>query len=1205
MKDQILLKLSSWLGSRADSADSAVKYVDLTPTDRADIDSGYSDALNYALTNKSIRNIALAGPYGSGKSSVLKTYAAKNPDKYRFLNISLASFKEGDDLKSQASSGAQSQLIERSILQQMLYGADANQLPFSRFKRISTPTRPFLKSMAFVAWCVGAFALFHNKQLLFDPDFSSSTWWLLAAIAVVESAAGAFIVSKLYEASFKVSLKKISLANAEIETSNPSDSSILNRHLDEIIYFFQETDYDVVVIEDLDRFREPEIFVNLREINKLVNDNLRTHGPLKFVYALRDDMFIEGSRAKFFDFIIPIVPVINSYNSLDMMQDRVRSVGFESKIESQFLREVSLFVDDLRLIHNIFNEFVVYYDRLQSDSLDVTKLLAMMVYKNVYPRDFENLHHGRGLLFEICEAKSNFIARARVEVGNRLDDAREELDAIGLETASSVRELIDTYLGRIASEAVTPIYGIVLGEKNVPLNELTDETSFERLLDLTQVEIATHPQYHPQHRRPLGKSFEDIENEVRPDAGYLVRKSRVENAATKKIIAKRTEIRKLEREIAALPNRTLSQLIQGGEVSVHDSVPDISLHEHRLLVYLVDGGYVDENYHLYTSNFYEGRLTRRDRDFLLSIRSNNKPNPNQKIDTPKEVCAHMRESDFHQMYVLNVQLVEYLLANRSQNRKRLAALTSSISANFDDAGEFFTAYFLSGKHTDLLIRQISADWPSFAVRAAESRQASEIVFKILLFVDPEHIVKEMNRDRALTEFISKDSELLASEGEFPRDRYDMLVSLDVRFESLDENELDSAMIEYVYENNLYEISLTNIRYMLERFGAKSLLEDRRLETANYTTVLELGDETIKSYVASNIDLYVDQVFLQIPENASESESTILVLLNSDDLSTKQRESILRSQDHVFERFDGIPSELWTVLLDSGKIRARWQNLVECLEHDDIESESITNFLQQPESLHDIVGQALDNTAIEGDKLRVLTDFILTNDSLSDSIYCGYADWIPYRDLEFPEGVSSAKRSCLARTRTVLLGQASYDSAKSDPELVALLIEESFDEYLQNKEEYPVDDEVLEELFRGKLDQIKKASLVRDLTPHNLNTNSALLSLVAEVLANEDVYFSEFDPGVLASVILGAGKREKSLQILIRAIRVLDKEATMDVLGKMDEPYSEIANYGRRPKLERSELNENLARTLESAGYISSVNVEVDGIRINTHRLQGD
>lgn len=46
---------------------------------------------------------------------------------------------------------------------------------------------------------------------------------------------------------------------------------MLSEHLAEILYFFQETEYDVVIFEDLDRFENKKIFLKLRELNYILN----------------------------------------------------------------------------------------------------------------------------------------------------------------------------------------------------------------------------------------------------------------------------------------------------------------------------------------------------------------------------------------------------------------------------------------------------------------------------------------------------------------------------------------------------------------------------------------------------------------------------------------------------------------------------------------------------------------------------------------------------------------------------------------------------------------------------------------------------------------------------------------------------------------------------------------------------------------------
>jgi len=142
-------------------------FTDLTPIDNADPEGSYSKAISFALKNPRIKNIALTGPYGSGKSSIIRTYEKNN--NYKFLNISLASFNEEDNKSIDKT------LIERSILQQMLYGADANKLPHSRFKRISTPVQPLFKSMLLVSWAIAVDFLYPHRDEIFDFKFYESS----------------------------------------------------------------------------------------------------------------------------------------------------------------------------------------------------------------------------------------------------------------------------------------------------------------------------------------------------------------------------------------------------------------------------------------------------------------------------------------------------------------------------------------------------------------------------------------------------------------------------------------------------------------------------------------------------------------------------------------------------------------------------------------------------------------------------------------------------------------------------------------------------------------------------------------------------------------------------------------------------------------------------------------------------------------------
>jgi hypothetical protein len=292
------------------------KFVNLAPTDKADEGWIYFSALNRALEDPDVYNIALTGPYGSGKSSVIKSFLKRR--RKPALEISLASFlAETDDIDTKVSK----QEIERSILQQMLYGSDANKLPLSRFKRIRAPRRlNWAVSLIILLGCMTLWHLFQNREEILTRDFFRPfdlTNWFNFSVAAFGFAFLWYALHRTYLKSFGVSLKSVSLTDVEITPESAEGESILNRHLDEIIYFFQSTRYDLVIIEDLDRFDNPDIFVTLREINSLVNANFGVKKRVRFLYALRDDIFTNTDRTKFFEFIVPVIPIINHSNSID------------------------------------------------------------------------------------------------------------------------------------------------------------------------------------------------------------------------------------------------------------------------------------------------------------------------------------------------------------------------------------------------------------------------------------------------------------------------------------------------------------------------------------------------------------------------------------------------------------------------------------------------------------------------------------------------------------------------------------------------------------------------------------------------------------------------------------------------------------------------------------------------------------------------
>lgn len=56
--------------------------------------------------------------------------------------------------------------------------------------------------------------------------------------------------------------------------------------------------------------------------------------------------------------------------------------------------DIAPFISDMRILQNIYNEFIVYKEILSTSqelSLSDEQMLAMIVFKNLYPSDFADI----------------------------------------------------------------------------------------------------------------------------------------------------------------------------------------------------------------------------------------------------------------------------------------------------------------------------------------------------------------------------------------------------------------------------------------------------------------------------------------------------------------------------------------------------------------------------------------------------------------------------------------------------------------------------------------------------------------------------------------------------------------------------------------------------------------------------------------------
>ena len=373
-------------------AERKYQFERLTPIDNMDLDV-YEEAIDYVFDNSDIKNVAISGAYSAGKSSVLASYK-KNHSNLRFLHISLAHFKSPDQ---EDETEIKESVLEGKILNQLIHQIPSEKIPQTNFrvkKKVNTKSviRLTIGAVLFLVSTIYFFCFDMWKNYLSSlPDnwfktilTPSTHQYALMVDGVLMVALLSFVVYRLISVQKNKNIfRKLNLNGNEIEIFEESDDSYFDKYLNEVLYLFENADADVIVFEDMDRFNANKIFERLREVNTLANIQLQKESKkvLRFFYLLRDDVFVSKDRTKFFDYIIPVVPVVDSSNSYDQFISHLKRGGIFEKFNESFLQGLSLYIDDMRLLKNIYNEFVVYYNRLILLNLIVIKCLPLSLIK--------------------------------------------------------------------------------------------------------------------------------------------------------------------------------------------------------------------------------------------------------------------------------------------------------------------------------------------------------------------------------------------------------------------------------------------------------------------------------------------------------------------------------------------------------------------------------------------------------------------------------------------------------------------------------------------------------------------------------------------------------------------------------------------------------------------------------------------------------
>lgn len=1228
---------------------SAYNFQKLTPIKNADL-SIYEAALDFVFQEDDLKNIAITGPYSAGKSSAIESYLHRRPDKH-FLNISLAHFdsvkNEGEvsppeiieTLKNTMNNDA---AIEGKILNQLIHQINPQKIPQSHFKvkRKVSKRKIFRISSLFTISIILILYILNFKTWKNTMDSLSSNWlksllefstydisfFLGGFCGVIILLIATYSIMKIqYNRNM---FKKITVQGNEIEIFAEANESYFDKYLNEVLYLFENAGVEVIVFEDIDRFNSNHIFEKLREINLLINK--KSDKIIRFFYLLRDDIFTSKDRTKFFDFMIPIVPVVDASNSYDQFITHFKKGNIFENFDESFLQGLSLYIDDMRMLKNIYNEYVIYHDRIQSTELNPNKLLAVITYKNIFPKDFSELQLGKGFIHNLFENKSSLIEVETNKISHDIQVRENQILNAENEICNKIDELDAIYF-KMEMLGVIDVGGQYE-------NQFNSRASFiRRMKNNPQQVYISRPNYSGRYQL----DFETEYTKLELNTEYTDRKRKVENKSRINVI--RSEISELSNKKILLESRKLSEIINKDNINevfkvtfTNEIGENVSYNEVKsspyfgLIKFLIRNAYIDETYSDYMTYFYENSLSRADKIFLRSVTDEIPKEYTYQLKNPSLVVSRLKSANYNQEEILNFDLLEYLLHNENENLNRFISQLKTKNRYV-----FVLQFWIADREKSSFIKSLNHLWPHVLKGVLNDNNFSEIqkanFILDALYYSLTRDLEEQNDENCLTVYLSEHNDFLNINEPDISTIIAKLKLLNVKFKQINYANANRSLFLAVYEEELYEINMYLIEVILKEIYNLPTVDDNYKHNS-YTLIVSRPEEALVKYVKRNIEQYVELILEYCDSMITDDENAALEIINQEDIIPELIFTYIEYLQTTIEKLESvINKDYWPKLLLHKNIRYSEHNILQYyfyLENDF--GEVLVDFINgNGVDLNFNYNEIKDEFGTS--ETASFFKKIIISESLSNEKYEMFIRDFKrhYNEFKF-EGISDAKLQILMKYKVVRMNDFNLKFVRDNyseqliyfiilnidiyinevindgnfeiSELLSLLDKDINDDHKLNLMAYSTEpisvtgkqySERLEyKILENNFNIIDLPYLVSGYDQKSASLRKKIKSISIQHFDQilRENYKVPYDLLIDIFESSEVGKSSKK-RLLVSHIIYLNEIQTTSCLQLLDLTDVISLFSGRRPKIERNNENEKILEIFKTKGWITSFNID--------------
>ena len=1181
----------------------------LRPTKGLASHSLYVEELSRAVDDGDIQNIALTGSYGAGKSSILRDFTEIKKYKKKSLQVSFSSLganiqdyiKEGGKSEKYEKLNNLANLIQKEIVKQILFKEKAGRIPHSRFRRVTSPSvLPLATASLVISTLMLAIAIANGwLGSLFDAVSLYDYSLRIVETALIYIIMFSSLLLFLIRIGGKIQVSKI--GSSAVSLSLSGENNYFDEYLDEIIYFFEAAKYQIVIFEDIDRFDSLYIFENLRQLNTILNNSNQIKDKVTFIYAVKDSIFSQdviddevqsgdhkersANRTKFFDLIIPVVPFITNISSRELMLKE-----FNEEYQEELKKPVAIvskYITDMRLVKNIYNEFLIFKQKvvLENSDLALDRLFAMVAYKNWNLDDFERIKDGDSLIDRAIEAHSRFIELESSRLATKINDKRTMISSVNsIDTRfSSLGEHLTVYIENTLSRLDSTLQSITLNGAGYSKEDLKTQAFWEEVLSRGD-DNTLIVSYQP---RRIGYTLSLTLNTG--DLRTVTQDNLDKNEWAKLDTAKlKSEIEELVSKQSELSHMGMKDLLDNYD-DFHITLSDVAngkIAQDKMMWELIEAGYINDEFIHYTSIFHEYTMSLQARSFWLNNINQNKVSMYHKFANDNDVEALLEELGsvyFKEKSMYNIHIVDYLLSSSDQ---RVKHIISNLSSGEDNDIQFIDAYVKSGREVDEFVKRLAHEWPEIFMHTVSHSEMDDKkkAYFISLALGSGNTAVKYYTDNMVSEFIDKHARnipiLNKTEDDTKLEAVSLILdTLNVSFTSFDG--LSEPTRKKVQNVQLYAINADNLQ---------SVLGEPRLPLDEIRAV----DKVTYGHILANLEDYIglypemDSGFML----AGKHEFEVVI----DDVSKTSFELldiILSRADHancIVDDINRLPMETWSTLIKYAIPSNTLSNVLLYFnfynsenENESVVGDELAAYLNTAKTI------TLDKEYGEFDHEQVvqLVTAVLNSNDINDdtkvaiAVDCYAEEYIDIETLAKREG---ALFGALVKNGVIEDDVASFNHIRE-------LSWETRKAYIINSSEFTSYigelDIVTEELDSLVSDNDIPSEIKLHIAKSILSFSSVMSISIARKVANIAASNSlslDYDS---IELLADGGGVDDVVQLLNNSSGELTLDNYTNILESLGGEYKKLTQNSKRPTFDATDHNLKLITKLEELGAVSS------------------